>query len=140
MRGCMVKKIERWDKLVSYGLVVLVLWGLKSRSSAVEGPQGHTGRSVTAEIEKVYPSGKIDGFFVYIVKGLPDDPKEPLLTLTLTPIGEPNCNIVWSLVGQPSAAVLYHGPMGCKGPYRSRAYYERKLYEAIIMYSSGLKA
>lgn len=131
-----MKKIERLDKLILYGLVVLVLWGFKSCSSVVERPQGQSG---TAEVEKVYPSGKIDGFFVYIVKGLPDDPEEPILTLTLTPIDEPDCNIVWALVDDSVHPWSFAGPYGCKGELKSFAYYQQKLLEALCMYVSGFE-
>jgi hypothetical protein len=135
-----VKKIERWDKLVSYGLVALALWLLGVAHSFLVSPQELVKPTATKNVRKVFPYGKIDGFFVYIVKGRPDDPAEPELALTLTPLGDPNCNIVWVLTKEPPQAWSFLGPFGCKIDRKSLAYYERKFVEALIMYHSGFDA
>ncbi len=135
-------KIERWDTLISYGLIALILWGMKAFPSAVENPPGHAEQSaIETEYEtKVYPYGKIDGFFVYIVNGLPNDPEEPLLTLTLTPIDEPGCDIVWAMVNDPVHPWSFVGPYGCKGELKSFVYYEQKLIEAVQMYAQASRS
>lgn len=123
-----------------YGLVALALGVCGLIDVYFGSPRGSPEVSATQNESRVYPYGKINGFFVYIVKGLPDDPDEPLLTLTLTPIGEPGCDIVWALVNDPRHPWSFVGPHGCKGKLKSFAYYEQKLLEALCMYRSGFEA
>ena len=134
-----MKRLERWDKLYWYALVAVAVWAIQSLVHPVAKQQESLEGFAAPRATRVYPYGKIDGFFVYVIEGAPGDPLEPRLTLTLTPIDEPDCNIVWSLVGEPPVT-LFFGPMGCKGPYKSREFYEKKLLEAFLMYSSGLEA
>jgi len=83
---------------------------------------------------RVTPIGVIDGFEVYLVDGDPEVVGEPAYMLTLTPVDEPNCNIVWVMQDElvPYWQLLL--PWGCKELTEPEEFYFRIFEKALGRY------